>query len=170
MTKIPRRARRFERRQEKLKQRPLLNLVAMMDVFTILVFFLLANYSDTMLSLDPDKVRLPESLATQQPRDTIVVTITPRDVLLQGHRVASSDAVLRSSASEIASLRTALEAQARDKPVTTAHSPLGGVPEVTIMGDKTIPFRLLKKVMVTCVGAGYGNISLSVLQRPLPAS
>jgi hypothetical protein len=34
------------------------------------------------------------------------------------------------------------------------------------MGDKSIPFVVLNRVMQTCKQAGYGNISLSVLQRP----
>ena len=37
--------------------------------------------------------------------------------------------------------------------------------EVTILADKTIPFRALKKIMSTCTGSGYGKISLAVIQR-----
>jgi biopolymer transport protein TolR len=167
MPQITRRARRFERRQQKRRRRPLLNLVAMMDVLTILVFFLLANYSDAMLAPEPDIVRLPESLAAQQPRDTVVVTVTPEDILLQGERVVTADAALRSSANDIAALRDALEARGQVEPIAASQPPAEIAHEVTIMGDKAIPFRLLKKVMVTCTQAGYGNISLSVLQKPL---
>lgn len=167
MTKVARRARRIERRQKRLKRRPLLNLVAMMDVFTVLVFFLLANYSGTMLALEPDKVRLPESLAAQQPRDTLVVTVTPQDIYLQGDRVASAASAMRSSASDIAALRDALQERNPGEPGSSAPPAQRTVPEVTIMGDQAIPFRLLKKVMITCSRAGYGNISLSVLQRAL---
>jgi biopolymer transport protein ExbD len=42
--------------------------------------------------------------------------------------------------------------------------------EATIMGDKEIPYRLLKKVMATCAEAGFGRISLAVLQKPLQES
>jgi biopolymer transport protein ExbD len=37
--------------------------------------------------------------------------------------------------------------------------------EVTIMGDKDIPYRVLKKVMATCTGSDYGRISLAVMQK-----
>jgi biopolymer transport protein TolR len=37
--------------------------------------------------------------------------------------------------------------------------------EVTIMGDKEIPYRLLKRVMATCTEASYGKLSLAVLQK-----
>lgn len=33
------------------------------------------------------------------------------------------------------------------------------------MGDKEIPYRLLKKIMVTCVRAKYDNISLAVMKK-----
>ena len=37
--------------------------------------------------------------------------------------------------------------------------------EVTIMGDKNIPYKLLKKIMLTCAESNYGNISLAVQQK-----
>ena len=37
--------------------------------------------------------------------------------------------------------------------------------EVTIMGDRELPYSLLKRVMATCTSADYGQISLAVMQR-----
>ena len=37
--------------------------------------------------------------------------------------------------------------------------------EVTIMGDKALPYSLLKRVMATCTAADYGQISLAVMRR-----
>jgi biopolymer transport protein TolR len=167
MTKTGRRARCFERRQERLRRRPLLSLVAMMDVFTILVFFLLANYSDVLLSAERNTVRLPESYTGEAPRDSLVVTVTPQAILLGGARVARVNAVLKASEIEIEGLRSALLRRDGEKSSARLPSPDGVSQEITIMADKAIPFRVLKKVMVTCTGAGYGRISLSVLQRSL---
>ena len=36
---------------------------------------------------------------------------------------------------------------------------------VTIMGDQEIPYGLLKKIMLTCAGAEYTNISFAVTQK-----
>lgn len=143
----------------------MLNLVAMMDVFTILVFFLLANYSEAMLALEPGKVRLPESLAAQSPREAVVVTVTRQEIYLQGDRVASVESALRSSGNEIAALRRALRRGDSGEAAPSSPGAEGIGPEVNVMADKAIPFRLLKKVMITCAGAGYEKISLSVLQR-----
>lgn len=164
MTKSPRRARRLQRRQERARRRPLLNLVALMDVFTILVFFFLVHSSDVRLTASRKVITLPESLASQKPRETLVVTITKSAILVQGDPVATVSAALRSSHHEIGVLRTALRKQLGPRRLASNKSG-DSAKEVTIMGDRSIPFELLKKVMVTCTRAGYGRISLSVLQR-----
>jgi biopolymer transport protein TolR len=63
-------------------------------------------------------------------------------------------------------LTSALKQQYR----TMQHSTADGRPvqrEATIMGDREIPYRLLKKVMASCAQAGFDRISLAVLQKPL---
>ena len=167
MTRIPRGATQLKwrrQRQEKARRWPTLNLVALMDVFTILVFFFLVHSADGAPEDNNTLVRLPESVADQQPRDTPVVVITRDNILLQGEPVAAVDAAMQTARGEIRALRTALQAQSEQE-VTT-----GAGLEVTIMGDRSIPFTLLNRVMQTCTQAGYGNISLSVLQRSLNGS
>ena len=162
MTRIPRGATQFKwrrQRQEKARRWPSLNLVALMDVFTILVFFFLVHSADGTPQAHSELVRLPESIADVQPRETPIVIITPESILLQGEPVVTVASVMQTSRGEIKALRAALLAQQEeDAPAETDR-------EVTIMGDKSLPFELLNRVMQTCKRAGYGNISLSVLQR-----
>jgi biopolymer transport protein ExbD len=162
MTRIPRGAAQFKwrrQRQEKSRRWPTLNLVALMDVFTILVFFFLVHSGDGAPEGHNKLVRLPESVANLEPRDTPIVMITRDNILLQGEPVVAVDTVMQASRGEIKALRTALQAQlAPDEPADAGR-------EVTIMGDKSIPFELLNRVMQTCTRAGYGSISLSVMQR-----
>jgi hypothetical protein len=33
------------------------------------------------------------------------------------------------------------------------------------MGDRQIPYKLLKRIMATCTAADYGQLSLAVLQK-----
>jgi biopolymer transport protein TolR len=42
--------------------------------------------------------------------------------------------------------------------------------EATIMGDRDIPYKILKQVMASCTEAGFSRISLAVLQKPLQES
>jgi biopolymer transport protein TolR len=156
MTRIPRGAAQFKwrrQRQEKARRWPTLNLVALMDVFTILVFFFLVHSADGGTEAANQLVVLPESTAQQEPRETLVVMITPDTILLQGETVMAID-MLAPSADSIVLLRDALQAQFT-----------GGNREVTIMGDRSVPFDVLNKVMQTCKLAGFDAISLAVVQR-----
>jgi biopolymer transport protein TolR len=149
----------LRRRPPGAGRRPGLSLVALMDVFTILVFFFLVHSTDGMVDAHGAQVNLPASIAERQPAATLVVTITPGQVLVQGEPVVELDADTRNARGEIQGLLSALRSrQAADPSAATDQ-------EVTIMGDRSIPFALLNRVMQTCAGAGYDNISLSVQQR-----
>ena len=165
MTRIPRGAAQFKwrrQRQEKARRWPSLNLVALMDVFTILVFFFLVHSADGGTEAANRLVVLPESLAQQEPRETLVVMITQDSILLQGEVVVAIDAVAP-SVDSIESLHEAL--LARFTGATTADADR----EVTIMGDRSVPFTVLNRVMRTCKLAGYNAISLAVMQRTAEA-
>jgi len=161
--KMSRRAQRMERHHKRSRSTVALSLVSLMDIFTILVFFLLVHSSDVE-DLPPAKaVRLPESVAEKAPKQTVVVTVSGEDILVQGRKVASVAAVLADTGDLIEPLRTELQFQS-SRGYIKVKDPTKGR-EVTILGDKEIPYRLLKKIMVTCVRASYSNISLAVVRK-----
>jgi biopolymer transport protein ExbD len=153
----------MERHHQRAKRAVGFNLVSLMDIFTILVFFLLVNSSDVQDLAKPKSLTLPESIAEAKPRETVVVMVTGRDVFVQGDVVATIDEALAVQGRVIQPLKVALEDQASRRFITPL--PEGTGPEVTIMGDKEIPFKLLKKIMTSCTEAGYQTISLAVMQR-----
>lgn len=160
--KMSRRARRMERHHARNRGRVSLHLVSLMDIFTILVFFLLVHAGDGEVLPGAKTVRLPESLADKQPKQTLVVTVGDRDILVDGRRVAGVNDVM-AGGDIIDPLKTELDYQAARTPIVAGRAPAPR--EVTIMGDKEIPYRLLKKIMLTCVRANYENISLAVQQK-----
>ncbi len=160
---MSRRARRMDRKHAKGKM-PSLNLVSLMDIFTILVFFLLVNSSDVETLQANKAVKLPESIAEQKPRENVVVMITSTDILVQGQATVSLADVNASNATVIPELKAMLQSQV-EKLIIDAGEDDRAMREVTIMGDKSIPYSLLKKVMATCTDADYGRLSLAVLQR-----
>lgn len=164
MNPAPQLIRRIQRRRVKLEARPQLNLVALMDVFTLLVFFFLVHSSDVAESANTHLISLPESVADLAPRQTVVITVTKDMVLLRDEPVTSVESSLNSPQNEIVPLRTALQ-NIREAGGAGSLNLGTSTREVTIMGDKSIPFRLLKKVMITCTQAGFGRISLAVLQK-----
>lgn len=161
--KMSRRALRMERSHKRHKAVVALNLVSLMDIFTILVFFLLVNSSEVDVLPSTKTIRLPESVAEERPRENVIVMITEREILVRGDRVADVAEVLAAETeSGIPALQQALEQLAARR--IRADEADGG-PEVTIMGEKAIPYRLLKKVMLACTQAKYGRVSFAVLQK-----
>jgi len=158
------RAKRMNKHHKRHGGAGALNLVSLMDIFTILVFFLLVNSSDVEVLPNAKDLQLPESIAEDKAKETVVILISDSDIIVQGEPVARIDQVMRSKGNDIPALREALKSQNDRVLRREAQDDIAGR-EVTIMGDKDIPYRLLKKVMATCTESDYGQISLAVLQK-----
>ena len=158
------RAARMERHHKRHKGGAAINLVSMMDIFTILVFFLLVNSSEVEVLPNAKDVQLPESIAEEKARESVVVLVTDTQVLVQGRVVGSIPDIIASDAVLIPELQAALEEQTQRTLREDRKQDVAGR-EVTIMGDREIPYSLLKKVMATCTAADYGQLSLAVLQK-----
>ena len=158
---MSKRAMRMEKRHQKAGPAHL-NIVSLMDIFTLLVFFLLAS-NDTEVLPSTSIVKMPESVSEEKPRETVVVMVTDDDILVRGEKVVSTKAALAGASPVIGPLKAALVDEASRLIVSEGAAPEAR--EVTIMGDKAIPFRLLKKVMATCTDAAYERISLAVVQK-----
>jgi biopolymer transport protein ExbD len=140
-----------------------LNLVSLMDIFTILVFFLLVNSSDVEVLPNAKDLELPASVAEQRARENVVVMVTRDDILVQGRVVSSTQDALAAKGMVIPELEAALREQARR--IVRADDEDSTSREVTIMGDKGLPYSVLKRVMASCTAAEYGRISLAVERR-----
>jgi biopolymer transport protein ExbD len=154
----------MSRHHARSKRTATLNMVSLMDIFTILVFFLLVSSSSVQDLPSAKQIKLPESISEKLPKETVVIIVGEKDIIVQGRKVTSVSDVVLGDNVEIKllkdelirlSLRTVRKITADGKPVPR---------EVTIMGDKKIPFALLKKIMLTCTKANYTNISLAVLR------
>ena len=159
-----RRSRRLQQHQDRARRWPVLNLVPLMDVFTILVFFFLVHSTDFAMTADHSSIELPESVADRKPNETLIVTITRDAILLQGEQVVDIDAATSTDGGRLGTLGALLtEQRERRRILPQADDPASH--EIMIMGDKSIPFALLRQVMLACEQAGFGRISLSVIQR-----
>lgn len=158
------RAKRMDKHHKRNKQTVGLNLVSLMDIFTILVFFLLVNSSDVETLPNSKDLQLPESIAEEKAKETVVILIGEVDIIVQGTPVVKVVDVMATKGNDIPELREALLSQ-NDRVLRREASDDIAGREVTIMGDKDIPYRLLKKVMATCTESDYGQISLAVLQK-----
>ncbi len=159
--KSSRRMKRMSRNRGKVAA---LNLTSLMDIFTILVFFLLVNSSSTEVLETPKQLTLPASVVEQKPRETVVIFISPTEVTVQGERVALVQDILAADRQNVAAIGERLS-EVSDKIVGLSTRTVANSREVTILADKSVPFNVVKKVMSTCTSQGFERISLGVLQK-----
>ena len=158
------RAKRMAKHHRRLKQVPKLNLVSLMDIFTILVFFLLVNSSDVEVLQADKSIKLPASVSDIVPENNLVVMVNAEAIIVAGQRIVNVAEAMASDSDTLATLKTELTYQANKARPLTEDEKLVGRP-VTIMGDQSIPYALLKKIMATCAAADYRDISLAVAQQ-----
>jgi biopolymer transport protein ExbD len=154
----------MERHHARMRRGSGLNLVSLMDIFTILVFFLLVNSAEVQTLETPRDIKLPESVAENKPRETVVVHISNDQILVQGTPVITIAQVDSLEGNIIEPLKVALQRQS-DRALRDAASADIANREVTILGDQELPYRILKKIMATCTDADYGKLSLAVIQK-----
>ena len=158
--KLSKRAKRMKQHHSRGKDRTaVLNMVSLMDIFTILVFFLLVNATSAEVLPSPQNINLPDSVSEKLPLQNLVIAVSQTDIRIQGKFVIAVKDALNNKQKTIKPLYDALRLKA---------STVKGIADkqgVTIMGDKEIPYLLLKKIMLTCAGAKFSNISFAVNQK-----
>ncbi len=157
-----RRLKRMTRNRTKVTK---MNLTSLMDVFTILVFFLLVNSGSVEVMEAPKQVTLPESMVEEKPRETVVIFVSPDEVLVQGRAVIRVSEILASETATIEPITARLE-EISQRVVGPKTRSVAKSQEVTILADKSVPFTVIKRIMTTCTGEGYGQVSLAVVQKP----
>ena len=158
------RIKRRARHQKKTKVAGL-NLVSLMDIFTILVFFLLINSGNVEVLETDDSLDLPSSNSERAPEETLVVLVNRDAIVVGGRPVAELNTLERTNNGEIVALSEELQHQANRKTNHTEREEQDGF-AVTIMGDKDTPYSLLKSIIQTCSAENYRDIALAVNQIP----
>jgi len=160
--KMSHRAKRMERMQKR-SRRSSLNLVSLMDIFTILVFFLLVSSSSVQNLPSSKDIKLPSSVATKIPKESLVIAITADSILVQGIKVALIDDLMLSEEALIPGLAKELEFQSSKYLFASKDKTKGKT--VTIMGDENLPYLLLRKILATCRQANYTHIAFAARQK-----
>jgi biopolymer transport protein ExbD len=142
-----------------------MNLVSLIDVFTILIFFLLSSASGVELLASPKAVKLPVSTADKAPRETIVVVVSDSDILVDGRKVATVAEAMAAKGDLVAPLKEELDILAGRQVVRAENEAHQQNKTVTIMGDKDIPYQLLRKVMYTSARANFNDVAFAVRRK-----
>ena len=141
-----------------------MNLTPLMDVFTVLVFFLMFNSSSVEKLQQPKQIKLPESVVEAKPRETVVILVGKDEVLVQGMLVARVRDIQASQEPEIEPISVRL-AELSESVIGLSTRAISESQEVTVLADRSVPFSVLKKIMATCTGQGYTRVSLAVVQK-----
>ena len=160
----PYRIKRHRKRSNKVEGGNHMTLVPFIDMLTILVVFLLVHTSDVDVLPNTKNISIPESISDKKPRPTVVVMVTKEERLVDGRSVGTLAQVEASPDAVFAPLKAALQSQA-DKVLAGAAKDDIKEREVTILGDRNTPYKVLRKIMATATDAQYGKVSLAVIER-----
>ena len=135
----------------------------MMDMFTILLVFLLKTYSTHGQLINPSQdLTLPHSRVQHEPELGLDVTVSSDWILVNGKAVVQTEALLSQEGYIIPRLQETLLRYAREAEKMESLYGAAFSGKVTIQGDRRLPYRLLIKVMATCGQSNFPNMRLVV--------
>ena len=103
------RAKRMIVHQERNRAGVSLNLIPMIDILSVMVSFLLVYSTEVEVLQNSKGIEIPESVAEQKPRETVVIMITRDELLVQGQAIARIADIEKMDGTIIAPLKSALE-------------------------------------------------------------
>jgi biopolymer transport protein ExbD len=146
-----------------------LNITSMMDMFTIILVFLIKNFSTEGAIVTPaDNLTLPKSTVERKAKEALGVQISRSTIIVENTVVVDADGyekLLTQKEFMITPLYEALVSYAEEgkKMASIAGAAFSG--DITIQGDVEIPYAILTRVMYTCGQAGYPNMNLFVYRE-----
>jgi len=161
-------AKRLAKHHKRFSAGSKLNLVSLMDIFTILVFFLIVNQSEVRVLQNTKEINLPVSIAEEMPAENVLITVLPQSIMIQERVIwQQKDVITKVSdglnSGLIKAIKTELTYLSTKRPILTENETDNGR-AVTIIGDASVPYQVLKQIMAACADSDYRNMSLAVKQ------
>jgi biopolymer transport protein ExbD len=145
-----------------------LQLTSLIDIFTVLLLFLLKSLVVGGAAVTPfPGVSLPPSSSTAAFKESPVVVVSKSQVVVDGAAVCPTDEVVQSGELKVPALEQALAAVRQKSESLAEHAGSSSKFEgkLILQADETIPFHVLQKVMYTSQTVGFYDITLAVLQK-----
>ncbi len=146
-----------------------LNVVPMVDMMTMLVIFLLQQFSATgeILFMQKD-IRLPDARHGQLIEVAPVIAVSGAQVVVSGQKVAEVAELDKDPGAVISPLVEKLREEKKrwefihQNDVNRDQAWKG---EVNIQADVKVPFRVVRRVLASAAEAGYGNINFATMEE-----
>src|SRR5919202_1280902 len=144
-----------------------LMLTSLVDMFTIIVIFLLMNFSANgeVLYMSKD-IKLPDAYHGAQLDRAPVVSVSGDAVTFDGRQVAQTADLMKGEALNVPELEDALRDEKRRYDQVHRNDPehpFRGL--VNVQADRKIPFKVVKRIMFACNQSGFGNINFAALAK-----
>ena len=144
-----------------------LMLTSLVDMFTIIVIFLLMNFSANgeVLYLSKD-IKLPDAYHGAQLERAPVISVSGDSVTFDGKLLLSTADLEKGDVLNVPELEDALRDEKRRYEQIHANDPdhpFKGL--VNVQADRRIAFKVIKRVMFACNQSGFGNINFAALSR-----
>jgi len=150
-----------------------LNITSMMDMFTIILIFLLKSYSADPVNITPhDNLRLPYSTSETPPEEGLTIAVLKDKIVFDKMELLPiNDGLidkkfLSSDEKTIPALQKALRKELKKSEFIAQNNKnykFKGT--IIIQSDKTIPFKTLKKIMYTTGISGYSDFRFAVVSN-----
>lgn len=154
------RARRMARHHGKHKAVATLNLTSLMDIFTILLIFLLVNNNNAAKLPDNQDIQLPESIAQELPTEVLTIQVSPADIIVEGQKIADTETVRNQEERTVAALVEELNFRASQGLAISPDEDR----EIMILADRSVPYSVIKKLMRSCMETPYTQVAFAVLK------
>jgi biopolymer transport protein ExbD len=138
-------------------------LIPMIDIFVILVVYMLVHTADYEILPNTKNIAIPESVSEAKPRQSTVLMITKDTVFVNGVATARVAEMADGSPAAVEALRAKLAAESQKRRLIQPQDATSR--EVTVMADKGLPYSVLKAVLTTASAADIGKVSLAVIER-----
>jgi biopolymer transport protein ExbD len=159
-------------RERKVNKKASLNITSMMDFLTIILLFLIMNYSaDGSILTNADDLVLPNSESKKKPQDVnLQIAVTQEMILLDNQPIVPTDDARNIPMEEpdpiITKLEERLKACLAMEEEMVRMGALNAVQgKIIVQVDKNIDFDVLFKIMNTCGKSGYNNMNFAVMER-----
>jgi biopolymer transport protein ExbD len=138
-------------------------LTPLIDMFVILVVFLIMNFSATgeLVQLSKD-IRLPKAETVSELERAPIIQISSNTVAIEGVKVGDSEEILKDPDLRIPGLTDKLQEMRKVDEMMHPGQPFRG--EIIINCDKDVDFKLVRKVMFAAADAGYSKFNYAVLR------
>lgn len=142
-------------------------ITPLVDMFVIIVLFLIANFSATgeVLMMTKD-IELPEAVNVKEVEMHPVVMVSGKEVSVSGTVVARVEDLDKDDYLTVPQLEEKLrdmKKQYEDLHAMAKDDQNGFKGDINIQAHKDVEFRLIKRIMFSCATAGYGNINFAVM-------